>query len=292
MEWLITAAGAVLVGVGLRDVFHTLWHPTGRGGLSTVMMTVVWRLTRRFPPHAAVAALSGPLSVLAVILMWAVFVVAGWTLVYWPHIPDGFSYAPGLNPEERAGIVDGLYLSLIMVGTLGLGDIVPTDAWLRLAAPFEALIGFALLTAAVSWISQIYPALTRRRLLALRLASLRAVGGLPPPPGAAATAVLLQHLAQEVDHVRLDLAQHAETYYFHDGEPDASPASMAGYAADLALQGQHSRDAAVRMSAAMLGGSLENLARTLRAQFLHRGEDARGVFAAYAADHGHPLARA
>ncbi|MEI7033394.1 potassium channel family protein [Streptomyces pratensis] len=286
MEWLITAAGAVLVLVGLRDVFHTLWHPTGRGGLSTAMMTAVWRSTRRFGPRGTIAALSGPLSVIMVILMWTLLVVAGWTLVYWPHMPDSFSYAPGLDPAERADLVDGLYLSLVMVATLGLGDITPTDAWLRLAAPFEALIGFALLTAAVSWISQVYPALTRRRLLALRLASLRAAGGLPSPPRTAATAVLLQQLADAVNHVRLDLDQHAETYYFHDGEPDASLAAMAGYAAGLAVQGQRSREAAVRMSAAMLGRSLEGLAKSL-GPFLRRDGDAWEIFAAYAADHGH-----
>jgi hypothetical protein len=287
VKWLITAAGAALVLVGLRDLFHTLWHPTGRGSLSTAVMTGLWRLTRRFGARGTIAALAGPLSMIVVILMWTLIIVAGWTLVYWPHVPDGFSYAPGLEPGRRADIVDGLYLSLVMVGTLGLGDIAPTDAWLRIVAPLEALIGFALLTAAVSWISQIYPALTRRRLLALRLASLRATGGLPPPPGATATAVLFQQLAEDVNHVRIDLTQHGETYYFHDGEPDTSLAATAGYAADLAVQGQYSRDVAVRMSAAMFGRSLEKLAGTLGTHFLRTDGTPRQIFAAYAADHGH-----
>lgn len=291
MEWLITAAGALLVLVALRDLFHTLWHPTGRGSLSTAVMTGLWRLVRRFGADGTVAALAGPLAMIAVILMWALIIVAGWTLVYWPHIPDGFSYGPGLRPEERTDIVDGLYFSLVMVGTLGLGDIAPTDAWLRVAAPLEALIGFALLTAAVSWISQIYPALTRRRLLATRLSSLRSTG-LPPPPGTTATAVLLQQLAEDVNHVRIDLTQHAETYYFHDGEPDTALAAMADYAADLAVQGQHSREAAVRMSAAMLGKALENLAATLGTYFLRTDGTPRQTFAAYAADHGYTPVRA
>jgi hypothetical protein len=290
VKWLITAAGAALVLVGLRDLFHTLWHPTGRGSLSTAVMAVLWRLTRRFGARGTIAALAGPLSMIVVILMWTLIIVAGWALVYWPHVPDGFSYSPGLEPGRRADIVDGLYLSLVMVGTLGLGDIAPTDAWLRIAAPLEALIGFALLTAAVSWVSQIYPALTRRRLLALRLASLRATGGLPPPPGATATAILFQRLAEDVNHVRIDLTQHGETYYFHDGEPDTSLAAMADYAADLAVQGQHSREVAVRMSAAMFGRSLEELAGTLGAHFLRRDGTPRQIFAAYAADHGYARA--
>lgn len=42
-DLLISAAGAALILVALRDVFHTLWHPVGRGSLSTLVMTGVWR---------------------------------------------------------------------------------------------------------------------------------------------------------------------------------------------------------------------------------------------------------
>jgi hypothetical protein len=129
-------------------------------------MTVLWRIARRFGARGTIAALAGPLSMIAVIR-----------------------------------------------------DIAPTDAWLRIAAPLEALIGFAPLTAAVSWISQIHPALTRRRLLALRLASLRATGGLPPPPGATATPVLFQQPAEDVNHVRIDLTRYGETYFCAEKAP-------------------------------------------------------------------------
>jgi hypothetical protein len=36
------------------------------------------------------------------------------------------------------------------VATLGFGDIVPESEWLRIVVPAQALIGFALLTAAVT----------------------------------------------------------------------------------------------------------------------------------------------
>ncbi|MGW5782326.1 hypothetical protein [Streptomyces sp. NPDC003863] len=37
MTWLATPAGTVLVLPVLRDVFHTLWHPTRHGGLSRLV---------------------------------------------------------------------------------------------------------------------------------------------------------------------------------------------------------------------------------------------------------------
>ncbi|WP_436995276.1 potassium channel family protein [Streptomyces sp. enrichment culture] len=219
-------------------------------------------------------------------------IVLGWTLMYWPHLAHGFSYAQGLEPTVRNDFLDALYISLVMVATLGLGDIVPVEGWLRVVAPLQALIGFALLTALVSWVSQIYPALTRRRVLALRLASLRdaaqSVGQLTP----ALAVDLTTSLAVEVTRVRVDFAQRAETYYFRDGEDRSSLAAMIGFASDLAAQGQASPSVDLRVSAAMLSHTLEDLAAVLNRQFLHlRHATPIEIFHAYATDHGHTLVR-
>lgn len=60
------------------------------------------------------------------------------------------------------------YFSLEVMTTLGLGDLIPTTDWLRILATGEALIGFSLVTASVSWIVLLYPALGRMRTLARR----------------------------------------------------------------------------------------------------------------------------
>ena len=59
-------------------------------------------------------------------------------------------------------LVDSLYASLVAVATLGFGDITPTTSWLRILVPLEALIGFAVLTAGLSWVLSVYPVLHRR----------------------------------------------------------------------------------------------------------------------------------
>ena len=90
-----------------------------------------------------------------VVLAWVALIVLGWTLVYWPHLEDGFFITGALQETSRGGFLDALYLSMVTVATLGFGDIVPTDEWLRIAVPVQALLGFALLTAAVTWVLQI-----------------------------------------------------------------------------------------------------------------------------------------
>lgn len=292
MDWSISTLGAAVVVAVLRDVFHTLWHPSGRGSLSRFVMTVVWRLSRRLGSRGRLAALAGPLALVAVVGTWGILVVLGWTLIYWPHLPDSFVFSTGLQPARRSDLLDAVYLSLVTAATLGFGDIVPAAGWLRLATPLQALVGFALLTAAVSWVLQIYPALTRRRVLALRLALLRRADTLDslreldsPLP-----AVLLESLAGGIAQVRMDFTQHAEIYYFRDNDPSASLAATLGHATDLARSALTSRRADVRQAASVLTCALEDLADLLDEQFLHVGGTTTEILDAYAAEHGHALA--
>jgi hypothetical protein len=93
--WFVTAVGAVIVLVALRDIFHTIWHPSGRGGLSRRLMGAVWRMGRR---RRAWGPLTGPLAMVTVVLAWVLLILLGWALVYWPHLPDGFTFGSNLNP--------------------------------------------------------------------------------------------------------------------------------------------------------------------------------------------------
>ena len=56
-----------------------------------------------------------------------------------------------------------VYVSMVAVATLGLGDILSATPLLRIVVPLEALVGFVLLTAGISWVLQPYPELIRRR---------------------------------------------------------------------------------------------------------------------------------
>ncbi|MFF9286698.1 potassium channel family protein [Streptomyces griseosporeus] len=285
MKWSVSLLGAGLVLAVLRDLFHTLWHPTRHGGLSRLVMTALWRLSRRVRPPWRVAGLVGPLAMVTVVVMWAATVVLGWAIIYWPHMPGAFRFAPGSEAAQAPSALDSVYLSLVTVATLGLGDIAPAEGWLRLVSPLEALVGFALLTAAVSWVLEIYPALSRRRALAVRLALLREADPTPGQLDNTAGALLLDGLAGEVVRVRVDFTQYAEAYYFHDGEDRASFAAMAGFAGALAERGQGARRPEVRLAGELLTAALRDLAAVLDQRFLHTGGAPAEVFAAYAADH-------
>ena len=242
MIWLLTAVGVVTVLGVLLDIFHTLAHPGAQGHLSGMLLRSFWRVSRQ-------SQLSGPLAMLAVISIWAAMAVLGWALVYWPHMPEGFTSAEGV--DEGKAFVDAVYISSVTISTLGFGDVFPTSDWLRIINPLEALFGLALLTVAVSWILQVYPTLTRRKAFAIRLALLRdadtidAIGTFD----AASAARLLDDLSVTMVNVRVDLSDFPETYYFREDERSTSLAANLGYAVALAEEASASEHPAVRHSA-------------------------------------------
>ncbi|MFJ3922920.1 potassium channel family protein [Streptomyces sp. NPDC090022] len=285
MVWPATATGAALVLIVLRDVFHTLWHPTRHGGLSRFVMTAVWRGSKLLGRQRG-AGLAGPLAMAVVVAMWSLTAVVGWALVYWPHMPQAFTYTAGLLPAEHATFPDALYVSMVHISTLGLGDIAPGAAWLRIVAPLESLVGFVLLTATVAWTLGIFPALARRRSLALRISHLSRTHPTTEQVDTDAGAAMLDGLATAVSVISVDYLQYAESYYFHDGDDHISLACQIAGAIDLADRASVARHPDVRLSAGVLRVALDDLAGILDNRFLHTGAGARQVFHAFSRDHG------
>jgi len=171
VDLVIAVIGLLVVAAGLLDMFRTLLHPSGNGRLSSWVMRVVWWQSK-LTGHRLRSA-SGTVAMMAVVLMWLVLQVLGCAIVYYPYVPDGFAYAFNIDHADYHYVAEALYLSLVTIATLGFGDVVGTGPWLRFAPALEAITGFALLTAALAWFSQVWPPMARRRSLA---AELRALG--------------------------------------------------------------------------------------------------------------------
>lgn len=288
MTWTLTLAGFLLVAVVVRDVFHTLFHPIGHGSIAPQVMKLVWWMLRLFRADRRISAMTGPLGIACVVLAWGVIAVVGWALLYLAQMPDGFAYSSELNPAERHDIFDSLYLSLVTIGTLGFGDIVPATPFLRLIVPLEALFGFMLLTAAVSWVLQIYPALHRRRVVALQLSTLREARRANPDLDIDSVPTdVLTRLADAIMEVRNDFTQYGATYYFRDVELDASLASSLVYATELASEAESSAYPQTRLAGALVTAAVESLTGLLNDEFLGLDGDTAAVIRGYAEDHRH-----
>ncbi len=288
-DWVVAVIGMLLVLTVVRNVFHTLFHPLSQGGIAPPVMKLVWRLLRVFRRDRRIATFTGPLGIALVIVSWGTLAVLGWAMLYFTALPDGVAYGSELNPGERGAVLDSLYLSLVTIATLGFGDIVPTSPWLRIMIPLEALFGFMLFTAAVSWVLQIYPALHRRRVLALHLTNLTAARKAQPDLGIDSVPTdVLTGITHAVIEARNDLNQYGETYYFRDLERGAALPIALSHAIRLADEAAAAEGPSTRVVGAMLAAALDDLTGLLDREFLHTGGNTAAVVKAYAADHRQP----
>jgi hypothetical protein len=291
---LLSLLGAGLILVALRDIFDTLFHPSGKGMLSRALPRFLWRGVRRIGGRYPLAQeLCGPVTLLAVIARWAALLAVGWAFVFWPHLARGFLLAPGLSSSAQGGVVDALYLSLVTLTTLGYGDITPTSSWLKVLVPFEALVGFGLLTASLSWVISLYPAFSRHRSFAhevnlVREAESETEIGVRQMDALAAVQ-MLGSLTTQLIAVQTDLIHFPISYYFRSSNERFELSAAMPYLLRVAQEGD-SADCApgVRMRASMLRGAIEDFSDTVGARFLDlHSASSDKVLRAYARDNLH-----
>ena len=290
MTWFLSLVGVALILLVLRDIFHTLWHPSGFGALSRLLFAFVWRSTKVVSRVTGPTEVAGPLALLVTALAWTSLLVLGWALIYWVHLPEGFHLTSPLRGEASPDFVTAVYLSMVSLATLGFGDIVPADSHLRIAVPLQALVGFVLLTAAISWALGLYPALNRRRTLARRLSMMASADTLKVvESGEPSFATEILHsLSTTLASTEMDLMQYGETYFFREKDREMSLAATLSYTLELVAAGVRSPVAEVRHAAAMLDQAATGVAKQLDGEFLHTGGAPAQVFKAFAEDHGHP----
>jgi hypothetical protein len=295
MSLLATLVGVLLIVTALRDIFQTLFHPSGKGSLSRALAYGVWKLTRPVASRYPTALqLAGPFGFLATIAIWAVMLALGWAFVYWPHLPEGFSFDPGLDPSDNAGFIDALYFSIVSLATLGYGDLAPEAKWLRIVAPVQALTGFGLLTASITWLLSIFPALSHRRALADEILLLRnaesETGILLTSLDSATVQQMLGELTTRLVTIRADLIKFPSAYYFQGRDEQAELSVVMPYLLELV---EKASDAAcapeVRVRATMLRGAIEEFSTTVASRFLGLSPSAppAEIMEAYARDHLH-----
>ncbi|PYP51560.1 MAG: two pore domain potassium channel family protein [Gemmatimonadetes bacterium] len=213
MRWIGGVAGVGLLAVVLWDAFETIILPrrvSGRIRLTKMFYRYTWapwRATARLLTgrrRDAFLSFYGPLSLIALLALWAVGSVFSFGLLQWAA-----GSAMTVAGEGGTGFWTDVYMSGTTFFTLGLGDVVPRSALAKTLTVVEAGTGFAFLAAVIGYFPVIYQAFSRREV-AISLLDARA--GSPPSasellwrhrsdPGTAALAELLrewEHWAADV----------------------------------------------------------------------------------------------
>jgi hypothetical protein len=181
MRSLTTFVGVFVIIIVLWDVFETIVLPrrvTRRFRLTRYFYRFIWQpwsaLARRVPQRKrreTLLSIFGPLSLLMLLIMWAVSLVFAFALIHWAN---GSRIDSGGGP---ASFLTDLYYSGTTFSTLGLGDLAPIGAAARLITVVEASMGLGLLALVIGYFPVLYQAFSRREA---NIALLDARAGTPP----------------------------------------------------------------------------------------------------------------
>ncbi|HEX8293695.1 MAG TPA: potassium channel family protein, partial [Pyrinomonadaceae bacterium] len=168
-----TTAGFVLLALIIFDIYATVLNSSARyGPVGESLNRSVWRVVRavsfRLPRTNRHRLLNmvGPLLLPLLIVVYIVLLVLSFALVYYPHVPEGFTF--GVE-HPAPGWVDAVYFSGVTLTTVGYGDVMPRTTPLRFLALFEAASGLVVISLAITYMLTVYAALERKRAVAVSL---------------------------------------------------------------------------------------------------------------------------
>jgi hypothetical protein len=278
MDLLSVLAGIFLVGFAAFDVFHTLFHPVGHGSISDAIGRYSWKLFKHLARgNIGRLTTAGPSIILLVMVSWVSLVVFGFSFIYFPYIGNQFVVSPGLNPANHKSYFDALNVSIGGIMTL-TGDFYTRSKLLRLAMGVEAILGFGLLAASVSWLLSLYPALERRRSAAHELslmhyAELHTGQKITQLPQGQAT-IIIWGLVTQVATLRNDLIQFPITYYFHSGEENTGLAGALPFVISVADEASRPQmPASLRLAGTALGGAVYDYLEFIAEMYLDVAKD-------------------
>src|SRR6266568_6500055 len=180
MRILAVIFGIVLIVLVVQDAFETIILPrrvTRRIRLARLfyrLSQLGWKsishLIRSSAMRESFRGYVGPLTLLGLLVFWAVLFVIGFGLLLW-------GLALPLNtPDKAISFFTYLYLSGTTFFTLGLGDVTPLSGLGRVLVVTEVALGFIFLALVVSYVPILYQAFSRREL---RISLLDARAGSP-----------------------------------------------------------------------------------------------------------------
>jgi hypothetical protein len=178
---LATIAGVAVIAVIVWDGFETIVLPrrvTRRLRLASAFYRSTWRpiagVASRFPPgrkRDRYLSYYGPLSLILLIVVWAVGLVTGFALLQWAV------HSPLQTPEHLEHFGAYLYMSGVTFFTLGFGDVFPLAGLGRVLAVVEAGTGFGFLAVVIGYLPVLYQSFSRREVI---ISMLDARAGTPP----------------------------------------------------------------------------------------------------------------
>jgi hypothetical protein len=221
----------------VRIFFHLTWW----------VWSAIARRTRSVNFRHNFLSLYGPLSMIGLLVVWAVGLIGAFGALYL-----------GLG-NHQTSLPSQLYLSGVTFFTLGYGDVLPHTAPQKLLAVIEAGLGFGFLATVIGYLPVLYQLFARREA---KVIMLDAAAGSPP----SAVTLLVRHAEGESLRELEDLLESWQLWSAELLESQLSYPMLAFYRSQHDNQSWLSALAAIMDCCALQMVGFKGV-RTLRARF-------------------------
>jgi hypothetical protein len=174
------------LGVAL-DAFQTIIlprRPTGRWQITRIFFVATWapwvkmaERARNTKVRDQIYSVYGPLSLLLLLLLWALLLISGFAMFYFSMRSPFGDVMMGHSASALAQFGTDLYVSGTTLFTLGLGDVVPHSLFARALIIFESGVGLGFVALVIGYLPVLYQAFSRREV---NVALLDSRAGSPP----------------------------------------------------------------------------------------------------------------
>jgi hypothetical protein len=184
---LALIGGTVCCSTVFLDAFQTIILPrraTGRFRITRIFLIATWRPWKTIAGWSSSAkrreniySVYGPLSLILLLLLWAVLLIFGFGLFYFAL---GTPFTDVMGVQSSVGLSKfrtALYVSGTTMFTLGLGDVVPHSLEARTLIIFESGVGLGFVALVIGYLPVLYQSFSRREV---SIALLDARAGSPP----------------------------------------------------------------------------------------------------------------
>jgi hypothetical protein len=174
------------LGVAL-DAFQTIVlprRPTGRFQITRLFFIATWapwvalaERARNSKVREQIYSIYGPLSLLLLLLLWALLLISGFAMFYFSMRSPFGDVMMGHSTSVWAQFGTDFYVSGTTLFTLGLGDVVPHNLYARAVIIFESGVGLGFVALVIGYLPVLYQAFSRREV---SVALLDSRAGSPP----------------------------------------------------------------------------------------------------------------
>jgi hypothetical protein len=208
-------AGSVCCSAVFLDAFQTIILPrraTGRFRITRLFLIATWQPWKIFADRIRstrtreqIYSFYGPLSLILLLLLWAMLLILGFGLFYFAL---GTPFTDVMGVQSAAGLSKfrtALYVSGTTMFTLGLGDVVPHSMGARTLIICESGVGLGFVALVIGYLPVLYQSFSRREV---SIALLDARAGSPPT----AAELLRRHGFDGGEEALIDLLEEWERW--------------------------------------------------------------------------------